>query len=641
MSVDLLCLSLLCFVLLCFGAAAENDQYTNEEINKTNVETSTLQPSFFSDNASEPDTTSTSSTDTHDNIAYGSTTSNFSTNLTSENGTELDTNSTIRNMSSGGKHDPSIMPPIVTDIDEGLVAGMSVLVVCLFGCCGVLAVARRCYRRQMRKNEETVYEEVEDAATSCSIEGSSNVKFLIGRPRGINKSRIEQINEEWNTNTGKPLIKPNFTAPDPEPDVTSVNSGQKDNFSKCSLQSKPRNIIEDEDSEYATAEPDEASLKSEEKPFSKSSTKNKKKNVVADEDSEYATAEPVEDLYSLADGENADHVQDDNPIDIKPAGLVKIKLQRSIAFDNDNDDPYADTQDDEYDNLNVHRDHVSVSVERKEAEDPYELTQDGDYDSLGNTRPHVGESLHRCKWEEKLADNLNNTSLKDSSRGELYDDSFEGEYDLLNTPRFRITISSDNYDNVKLPWEDNSHNNNTSQEHSEFKSLEKSVKANSNLYTDVDSLMQSNEIKTDQRDCARTDQWDGVSSITTPGHVNDMKLVANLINGNFHDDDIQNSCESEVIELTCQNQNVEESLYSLATEITSNESDTLSNIDSTEVVIPNNINNNESTCDNTTLIFQNMCFGIKIENGTIPAHKIHGMVNDDNFNLPQSFNSLQ
>jgi hypothetical protein len=57
----------------------------------------------------------------------------------------------------------------------------------------------------IHKGENTLYEEVEDAATSCSIEGSSNVKFLIARGRNINKSRIEQINEEWKT--GKPLIK--------------------------------------------------------------------------------------------------------------------------------------------------------------------------------------------------------------------------------------------------------------------------------------------------------------------------------------------------------------------------------------------------------------------------------------------------
>ena len=65
---------------------------------------------------------------------------------------------------------------------------------------------RRCYRKKRQKVENTLYEEVEDAATSCSIEGSSNVKFLIARGRNINKSRIEQINEEWKT--GKPLIKP-------------------------------------------------------------------------------------------------------------------------------------------------------------------------------------------------------------------------------------------------------------------------------------------------------------------------------------------------------------------------------------------------------------------------------------------------
>jgi hypothetical protein len=57
----------------------------------------------------------------------------------------------------------------------------------------------RCYRKKRHKGENTLYEVVEDAATSCSIEGSSNVKFLIARGRNINKSRIEQINEEWRT----------------------------------------------------------------------------------------------------------------------------------------------------------------------------------------------------------------------------------------------------------------------------------------------------------------------------------------------------------------------------------------------------------------------------------------------------------
>jgi hypothetical protein len=64
---------------------------------------------------------------------------------------------------------------------------------------------RRCYRKRRHKGENTLYEEVEDAATSCSIEGSSNVKFLIARGRNINKSRIEQINEEWKTVNDKKI----------------------------------------------------------------------------------------------------------------------------------------------------------------------------------------------------------------------------------------------------------------------------------------------------------------------------------------------------------------------------------------------------------------------------------------------------
>ena len=122
------------------------------------------------------------------------------------------------------------------------------------------------------KRGPTVYEEVEDAATSCSIEGSSNIKLLIGRARNINKSRIEQINEEWLAQ--KPLVRPE--EPIVEPEVT-------------------------------TPPPDDSN----EKPFSKTSIRSTKRTIIQDEeDSEYATAEPEEDLYSLAGEEKDDDLYD-------------------------------------------------------------------------------------------------------------------------------------------------------------------------------------------------------------------------------------------------------------------------------------------------------------------------------------------
>jgi hypothetical protein len=84
-----------------------------------------------------------------------------------------------------------------------------------------------------------------DSTTICS--------FLIARGRNINKSRIEQINEEWKT--GKPLIKPECSESKSDANPLPLQEHNNTEFSKSSIKSQPRKIIEDnEDSEYATAD---------------------------------------------------------------------------------------------------------------------------------------------------------------------------------------------------------------------------------------------------------------------------------------------------------------------------------------------------------------------------------------------------
>jgi hypothetical protein len=60
---------------------------------------------------------------------------------------------------------------------------------------------------------------------------------------------------------------------------------------------------------------------------------------------------------------------------------------------------------------------------------------------------------------------------------------------VLNKPRFRATISSDNYDTVKLPWEcdeeRNENNNECEVVQTTFESLENCQKAQGNVYSDI------------------------------------------------------------------------------------------------------------------------------------------------------------
>jgi hypothetical protein len=328
---------------------------------------------------------------------------------------------------------------------------------------------RRCYRKRRHKGENALYEEVEDAATSCSIEGSSNVKFLIARGRNINKSRIEQINEEWKT--GKPLIKPECSESKSDANPLPLQEHNNTEFSKSSIKSQSRKIIED------------------------------------NEDSEYATAEPDEDLYSLVgDGDQDDmydkttftnHKNNSLPVVASVSRLAQIKLQRSFAFDDGGEDPYEETPNDQYDQLDIPRSHRMLFTsgdgccDGKKDEDLYDLTDDCEYDIADNTRRHVGESLHRSQSQDRLTGTINGgeTISKSDSTSKLYSDSFECDYDVLNKPRFRVTISSDNYDTVKLPWEcdeeRNENNNKCEVVETTFESLENCQKAQGNVYSEI------------------------------------------------------------------------------------------------------------------------------------------------------------
>lgn len=379
---------------------------------------------------------------------------------------------------------------IIQDIDEGFVAGMSVCVVLIFGACFGLAVFKHVYRKRSRKDERGVlYEEVEDAATSCSIEGSSNIKFLVGRARNINKSRIDQINEEWKKD------KPNLTQ----------ENGIKENGRKIST-------------------PDQSQTDRLRK-FSVDSEKNSGR-IDIEEDSEYATAEPEEDLYSLAGDAVSESTSENTELNSPPPvpdnkrPSIK-KLNRASAFDDEDEDPYEETPEGEYDMVHSPRAHKPPKApclsERSEAsetnddEHMYEMTDDVSYDGLVDTRKKL-EGIHRSKAQQVLY-RKSKSSLPDSNN--IYQDSFEDEYDVLNKPRFRLTGSSDNYDNVVLPFESEEPVESTTENTNDsLVELEIAVRIESNIY----SAMPVN-------DSVDTDYYDKVCD-TYIKDVSDTKINA-------------------------------------------------------------------------------------------------------------------
>jgi hypothetical protein len=157
--------------------------------------------------------------------------------------------------------------------------------------------------------------------------------------------------------------------------------------------------------------------------FSKSSIKSQSRKIIEDEDSEYATAEPDEDLYSLVgDGDQDDmydnttftkHINNSLPVVASVSRLAQIKLQRSFAFDDGGEDPYEETPNDQYDQLDIPRSHRMLFTsgdgccDGKKDEDLYDLTDDCEYDIADNTRRHVGESLHRSQSQDKLTGTIN------------------------------------------------------------------------------------------------------------------------------------------------------------------------------------------------------------------------------------------
>jgi hypothetical protein len=71
---------------------------------------------------------------------------------------------------------------------------------------------------------------------------------------------------------------------------------------------------------------------------------------------------------------------------------VKTRLQRSFAFDDGGEDPYEETPNDQYDQLDIPRSHRMVFTsgdgccDGKKDEDLYDLTDDCEYDIADNTR---------------------------------------------------------------------------------------------------------------------------------------------------------------------------------------------------------------------------------------------------------------
>lgn len=540
-------------------------------------------------------------TDTSWNQTYTSTSiEGMNTTLHIEN--TSGSNASIQNASSADRpfvHATSF-PDIIPDIDEGLVAGMSLLVIGTFAFCIVIVVIRRCYKRRRRKNEGVVYEEVEDVATSCSIEGSSNIKVLVARARNINKSRIEQINEEWLKQDSKIKDERNVMQP------SSPSSDRRPSL----------------------PEPDR-------RPFSKESIKSVKRIVIEDEDDEYATAEPDEDLYSLADGETNNDSSPQNTA-IKRPSMRKLKLQRSSAFDVEDEDPYADTPEDEYDTVNSPRDHKPITHSygqnsySEDEDHTYELTDDLDYDGVRNARPHI-EAIHRSKSTQSLRENLSTTDslVENCLEGNIYNESFDGNYDMLNKTRFRFTISSENYDSVILPWErrekQSENDEERKQEIDDIDALQKRERARSNLYSDMDSLVQT----TDPNESSNQTCCDDYTSSSKDTVSNDKQPMQKIIGNKNKPENSEtgNDIELTLIDLVQQHKTASsDSMVSSSVKSDDGNSSGSSDSDMKNTLHPLlsdqfSIHETNLDDDNQHLIIQNKCYEHKMGNGNVPDNK--------------------
>lgn len=514
-------------------------------------------------------------------------------------------NASIQNTSSADRpfvHATSF-PDIIPDIDEGLVAGMSLLVIGTFASCIVIVVIRRCYKKRRRKNEGVVYEEVEDAATSCSIEGSSNIKVLVARARNINKSRIEQINEEWLKQDSEIKAERNVMQP-----------------------SSPKS-----DRRPSLPEPERM-------PFSKESIKSVKRIVIEDEDDEYATAEPDEDLYSLADGETKNDITPQNTA-IKRPSMRKLKLQRSSAFDVEDEDPYADTPEDEYDTVNSPRDHKPITHnygQNNDSEDEdhtYELTDDLDYDRIRNARPHI-KAIHRSKSTQSLRENLSTTNsiVENCLEGNIYNESFDGDYDMLNKTRFRFTISSENYDSVILPWERGENQNEKDEEKKheidDLDALEKRERARSNLYSEMDSLVQTNDPNESSNQTCCGDETSSSKNTMSNDEQSMQEINGNILENKPENSETGNGIELTIIDLVQQHKTASsDSFVSSSVKSDAGKSSGSSDPDMKnplQPLISDELSIHETNLDddNQNLIIQNKCYGQKMGNGNIPDNKL-------------------
>lgn len=423
---------------------------------------------------------------------------------------------------------------------------------------------------------------------------------MVARARNINKSRIEQINEEWLKQDSKIKDERNVMEP------SSPNSDRRPSL----------------------PEPDR-------RPFSKESIKSVKRIVIEDEDDEYATAEPDEDLYSLADGETKNDSSPHNKA-IKRPSMRKLKLQRSSAFDVEDEDPYADTPEDEYDTVNSPRDHKPKTHSYgqnsySEAEDhTYELTDDLDYDGVRNARPHI-EAIHRSKSTQSLRENLSTTDsiVENCLEGNIYNESFDGDYDMLNKTRFRFTISSENYDSVILPWErgekQSENDEERKQEIDDIDVLQKRERARSNLYSDMDSLVHP----TDPNESSNQTCCDDNTSSSKETVSNDEQSMQE-INGNKNkpeNSETGNDIELTIIDLVQQHKTASsDSMVSSLVKSDDGNSSGSSDSDmknTLQPLISDQLSIHETNLDddNQHLIIQNKCYEHKMGNGNIPDNK--------------------
>lgn len=448
---------------------------------------------------------------------------------------------------------------------------------------------RHFYRkRRLRKDDRGVfYEEVEDAATSCSIEGSSNIKFLVGRARNINKSRIEQINEEWMKE------KPQITK---ENDIIA-------NGGKLSTPELPKTDLKriSVDSEPTSG------------------------RVEAEEDSEYATAEPTEDIYSLAEdtvsestSENRQNLNNNVPPPLPSNKRPSMKkLQRAPAFDDSEEDPYEETPEDEYDMVHSPRahkppkvdclsDNLEASEEAEEVEHMYEITDDVSYDSVGGAHKNM-DGIHRSKAQQVLF-RKSKSSFPDNNN--IYQESFDDEYDVLNKPRFRITVSSDNYDNVVLPYESEEQQAVSDQSRTcyPFFDLERKERAQSNVYSEVPVSKEGESVSTG-------------SELLPEKDISESILCANQLNENSLQDE---NCNDEPMDYKDANES--DILNILQQSTTNSDQDDQDSSNSSRSSICDLLGNVEATLstsdvENKNYTFENKCYETVFTNGNLVDSK--------------------